>query len=154
MANIQERIKNIGGMFREMQVTQVDGSNIIYVVVQFPQRWMIDNSVQDKFGVTVADGNDVGSYYFCADISVGFDAVFDAIDYCIQTNKDAMERAQIFQEKLLKLKELFGNEGISVEELKGLDFTLGKVKKKPTPKKKTPIEEIADKEIEENNGEE
>ena len=147
MADIQDRIKKIGEMFKEMQVTQVDGVNVIYVVVTFPNRWIIDDSVREKYGVSVMEGNAQGEYYFCAEIDAGFDTVFDAVDFCIQVNKDAMERAKIFQEKLTNLKELFGNEEVSVEELKGLEFVLGK-KKKPQTRKKTPIEEIAEQEIE------
>ena len=149
MADIQDRIKKISGLFKEMQVTQVDGVNVIYVVVVFPDRWIVDDTIKEKYEVSVADGNTPGEYYFCADIDTGFDRVFDAIDFCVQVNKDAMERAKIFQEKLMKLKELFGNEEVSVEELKGLEFVLAK-KKKPQAKKKTPIEEIADQEIEGN----
>ena len=148
MADVQERIKKVGEFFKEMQVTKVDETNVIYVVVSFPHKWIIDgDGIQGKYDVTVMPGHAEDEYYFCADISVGFDTVFDAVDYCIQVNKDAMERAKIFQEKLLKLKELFGNEEIGVEELKGLDFVLGKPKRKQAPKKKTPIEEIADQEI-------
>ena len=149
MADIQDRIKNIGSLFKEMQVTQVDGVNVIYVVVTFPDRWIVDDTIKEKYEVSVMEGNNHGEYYFCADIDTGFDRVFDAVDFCIQVNKDAMERAKIFQEKLTKLKELFGNEEVSIEELKGLEFVLGK-KKKPQTKKKTPIEEIADQEIEGN----
>ena len=148
MADIQDRIKSIHEFFKEMQVTQVDDTSVIYVVVKFPQKWIINDTTREKYEVSVMNGHEVGEYYFCADISVGFDAVFNAIDDCIQANKDAMERAKIFQEKLLKLKELFGNEEISVDELKGLDFILGKTKKKQAAKKKTPLEEIADQEME------
>ena len=150
MADIQERIKKIGNLFKEMQVTQVDGVSVIYVVVVFPARWIVDDTIKEKYEVSVMEGNYPGEYYFCADIDTGFDRVFDAVDFCIQVNKDAMERAKIFQEKLLKLKELFGNEEVSVEELKGLEFVLGK-KKKPQTKKKTPIEEIADQEMDGGN---
>ena len=151
MADIQERIKKIGNLFKEMQVTKVhteaEETNVIYVVVTFPARWIIDKDVETKFEVSVSDGNAQGEYYFCAQMMTGFDRVFDAIDYCIKVNEEAMERAKIFQEKLVQLKELFGNEEVSVEELKGLEFVLGKKKKSPA-KKKTPIEEIADQEIE------
>ena len=147
MADVQERIKKTGEFFRGMQVTQVEETNVIYVIVQFPNRWIIDDTIQEKFDVNVMDGKVEGEYYFCAEMGVGFDAVFDAIDYCIQANKDAMERAKIFQEKLMKLKEIFGNEEVSVDELRSLDFTYQKTKKKAIQKKRTPIEEIADQEI-------
>ena len=150
MADIQSRISEIKQYFKEMQVTQVDSTSVIYVIVSFPQRWVMDDSVQKKYDVNVMNGKEPGEYYFCADISTGFDAVFDAIDFCVQVNMDAMERARIFQDKLLKLKELFGNNDITIDELNELEFVLGK-KKKTQGKKKTPVEEIADKEIENNN---
>lgn len=149
--NIQDRIKKLSGIFKEMQVTKVETdaeeTNVIYVIVTFPPRWVIDESVEEKFDVSVREGNIAGEYYFCTDMTTGFERVFDAIDYCIQVNKDAMERAKIFQEKLLKLKEIFGNEEVSVDELRALEFTYQKPKKKPVQKKKTPIDEIAEKEI-------
>lgn len=151
MVDVQDRIKKIGGMFKEMQVTRIDDTNVIYIVVNFPQRWIIDDSTETKYEVSVREGKEPGEYYFCADLATGFDRIFDAIDFCIQVNKDAMERAKIFQEKLTKLKELFSNEETTVEELKGLEFTLSKPKKKPQTKKKTLIEEIANNETEGNN---
>ena len=146
MANIQDRITSISNFFKGMQVKQIDETSVIYVVVNFPQNWIIDETIQEKFDVSVINGEEQNDLYFCADMSVGFDKVFDAIDYCIRVNKDAMERAKIFQDKLRQLKELFSNEEIGVDELRGVEFVLGK-KKKPAQRKKTPIDEIADKEM-------
>ena len=153
MATIQERIKKLGPLFSEMQVTKVSDMDnnpidVIYVIVTFPHNWIIDDAVKEKYSVSVMEGNGApGEYYFCADISVGFDAVFDAVDYCIKSNKEAAERAKIFQEKIVQLKEIFGNEEITIEELKNLDFVYSKKKKTPNQKKKTPLEEVAEKEI-------
>ena len=133
-----------------MQVKQVNDTNVIYVIVSFPEKWIIDDTIKDRFDVSVVEGQTMGEYYFCAEMEAGFDKVFDAIDFCIRVNKEAMERAKIFQDKLNNLKEVFGNEEVSLEELKGLEFVLGKKKKKPQDRKKSPIEEIAEKEIEEN----
>lgn len=159
MADIQERIKKIGQYFKGMQVTEVQVSDestiqVIYVVTVFPEKWIVDESVTEKFGVDVQDasdveGHEIGEYYFCAPIDLGFDKVFDAIDFSIQVNKDAMERAKIYTEKNRMLKELFGNEEITLDELKSLEFTFTK-KKKSTTKKRTPMEEITDQETESN----
>jgi uncharacterized protein YjcR len=78
-------------------------------------------------------------------MGVGFDAVFDAVDHCIQVNKDAMERAQLFQEKINELKEIFGNEENTIKKLRTLEFTFPRQKKEF--KKKSPVEEIADQEL-------
>lgn len=145
MADIQERIKKTGEYFGGMQVTKVDDTDVIYVIARFPSRWIIDDSVQDKYEVSVVEQSD-GEYLFCAEMSVGFDAVFDAVDHCIQVNKDAMERAQLFQEKINELKEIFGNEENTIKKLRTLEFTFPK-QKKETNKKKSPVEEIAEKEL-------
>ena len=147
MNDMQYRIEKISDYFREMQVTQVDGTNVIYVVVSFPPKWIIDDDVETKYEVSVRNGREPGEYYFCAEISVGFDKVFDAIDHCIGVNKDAMERAKIFQEKINELKEIFGNGTYTIAQLKTLDFVFPPQKKKLPSKKKALIEEIAGQEI-------
>ena len=78
-------------------------------------------------------------------MGVGFDAVFYAVDHCIQVNKDAMERAQLFQEKINELKEIFGNEENTIKKLRTLEFVFPRQKKEI--KKKSPVEEIADQEL-------
>ena len=151
MADIQERIKRAGEYFNGMQVTKVDDTDVIYVIVRFPVRWLIDDTVQEKYDVSVVDGKTPGEYLFCAEMAVGFDAVFDAVDQCIQVNKDAMERAQLFQEKINELKEIFGNEENTIKKLRTLEFTFPR-QKKEAARKKSPIEEVAEKEL--GNGEE
>lgn len=146
MADVQDRIKSIGQYFKEMQVTQVEGTNVIYVVVLFPERWIIDDMIPEKYDVNVMDGKAPGEYYFCAEMEVGFDKVFDAIDYCIGVNKDAMERAKLFQEKINELKEIFGNEENTIKKLRTLEFTFPR-QKKEINKKKSPVEEVAEKEL-------
>lgn len=146
MADIQERIKKTGGFFKGMQVTKVEDTDVIYVIVQFPNRWIIDDAVQEKYDVSVVDGKTGGEYFFCAEMAVGFDAVFDAVDYCIQVNKDAMERAQLFQDKINELKAIFSDEENTIKKLRTLEFTFPRQKKEQI-KKKTPVEEIADQEI-------
>jgi hypothetical protein len=146
MADIQSRIENVKPYFKGMQVTQVDETNVIYVIVSFPSRWIIDEGIQEKYDVSVMDGKEPGEFYFCAEIGVGFDTVFDAVDQCIQVNKDAMERAQLFQEKINELKEIFGNEENTIKKLRTLEFTFPR-QKKDMNRKKSPVEEIAEKEL-------
>jgi len=129
MNDVQYRIDKIKQYFKEMQVTNVDGTSVIYVVVSFPQRWIIDHEITETYDVNVMDGKEQGEYYFCAEMKVGFDKVFDAIDHCVGVNKDAMERAQIFQEKIAELKEIFGDGTKTIEELRTLEFTFPPQKK-------------------------
>ena len=147
MNDVQSRIDKIKQYFKEMQVTKVEGTNVIYVIVSFPQRWIIDDEVTGKYDVSVMDGKEQGEHYFCAEMSVGFDKVFDAIDHCVGINKDAMERAQIFQEKITALKEIFGDGTKTIDELRTLEFTFP-AQKKSVKKKKAMLEEVVEKEIE------
>ena len=146
MNDIQERIARVKEYFNGMQVTKVDGTDVIYVIVTFPDRWIIDDGIEEKYDVSVRNGKEPFQYYFCAEMEVGFDKVFDAVDHCIGVNKDAMERAQIFQEKLKELKEIFADGTRAISDLKTLEFVFPP-QKKGIKRKKTPIEEIADKEL-------
>lgn len=134
MDDIQNRIKKIAQYFGEMQVTEVENTNVIYVRVYFPEKWIIDDSVEEKYNVKVVDGEQ-GEHLFCAELEVGFEKVFDAIDHCIGVNKDAMERTQIFQEKIQKLKEIFADGTRTIAQLKTLDFVFPPQKKIATKKK-------------------
>ena len=145
MNDIQERIAKIKEYFRGMQVTKVAETDVIYVIVSFPERWLIDDSTEEKYDVSVRDGKEPGEYYFCAEMEVGFDKVFDAVDFCITVNKDAMERAQIFKEKQQELKEIFSNPENTIKKLKTLEFTFPR-QKKELKAKKTPLDEIMDNE--------
>lgn len=129
MNDVQFRIDKIKQYFKEMQVTTVEGTNVIYVIVVFPPKWIIDDEITEKYDVDVMAGKEEGEFYFCAEMMVGFDKVFDAIDHCIGVNKDAMERAQIFQEKIAELKEIFGDETKPIDMLRTLEFTFPPQKK-------------------------
>ena len=141
MNDVQYRIDKVKQYFKGMQVTKVDETNVIYVIVSFPQKWIIDDEITGKYDVNVMNGKERGEYYFCAEMSVGFDKVFDAIDYCIGVNKDAMERAQIFQEKIAELKEIFGDGTKTIDELRVLEFTFPP-QKKNVKRSKPPIDKL------------
>lgn len=158
MANINDRIKNIGEFFAGMQVENLEGKNYIYVIVKLPQRWKINlEETQLKFNVQAVPEQSVpGKYYFITEMEVGFDTVFDAIDYNIEKMIILEERSQLFKAKVEELKELFGDEKISIESLRTLEFKykVPKIKTKTEKKdiKITPMTEeiIEEKEIEEN----
>lgn len=150
MANLNDRIKKISQFFKEMQITTVNGEQIVYVVVKFPQKWFIDENIPNKFNVSVAEGEEYeGQYFFCAEMSVGFDKIFDAIDYNIEKMKTAQERAKLLKEKVEELQNLFYDENISIEALRTLDFTY-KGKKKV---KQILVPETKEETVEENNEE-
>lgn len=132
--DIKDRIKKLGKYFQGMQiVTTDDGSQVIYVVVKFPYNWIIDDELEKKFGVTVAQGNSAEEYYFCTDIDSGEQVLFDAIDYNIDKMKEAIERAQLLSRKTSELKALFENENVTIEELRTLKFTYDKVQNEIAP---------------------
>ena len=134
MMDIKDRIKKLGKYFQGMQiVTTDDGSQVIYVVVKFPYNWIIDDELEKKFGVTVAQGNSAEEYYFCTDIDSGEQILFDAIDYNIDKMKEAIERAQLLSKKTTELKALFENETVTIEELRTLKFTYDKIQDEITP---------------------
>jgi len=139
---IKDRIKRIGQYFRGMQVETIDNEQIVYVIVEFPPLWIVDETIPNKFKVSIAPGNDGNQYYFCASIEDGFDAVFDAIDYNIEKMVTAQERAMLLKAKVDELRKLFEDESIALESLRTLDFTYkGKRKDKkimvPTVEEKT-----------------
>lgn len=119
---IKQRIEKISQYFKEMQITTVEGKQVIYVVVNFPRNWIIDENIESKFGIAVLRGNEPSEYYFSTDIDSGEEVLFDAIDYNIEKMQEAIERAQLLSIKTRELKSLFENENISIESLRTLTF--------------------------------
>lgn len=125
--NIKERIKKINEFFREMQIVNVDGEQIIYVVVSFPKGWTISDQLEEKYNITIERGQKQGEYYFSADIETGEEQIFDAIDENISRMKEIIERAQLLRDKTLELKDLFEDETITIEQLRKLTFTFNEL---------------------------
>lgn len=148
---VEDRIKKVKQYFKGMQVENVDGSNIIYVVVQFPSKWIIDDDIPNKFGVSVGAGNEyAGQFYFCAEIEKGFDIVFDAIEYNIEKMLTAQERATLLRQKIQDLQNMFMDESISIESLRTLEFTYKQPKQQKSKKKNSPKKDEENEIIEEN----
>ena len=145
--DIKDRINKLGGYFKEMQITSLNNMHVIYVVVRFPNGWIVDESVEEKFNVTVDNGGSKNEYYFCSDIENGEDHIFDAIEYCITKMKDAIERAQMLSEKTKELKDMFEDETIPLSKLKALSFTFSDddtIKKMIGGKKKKAEESVTE----------
>lgn len=119
---IKDRIQNISEYFRQMQVTSVNGTQVVYVIVEFPRGWIIDDEIESKFGISILKGNGPNEYFFCADIDVGEEVLFDAIDYNISKMKDAIERAKLLQIKTKELSDMFQDESVSIQQLRTLKF--------------------------------
>lgn len=126
--NIKERITKLGKYFKEMQITNIDGTQIIYVVVSFPIGWIVDENIEEKFGISVRKNEGTpGEYYFLADIETGEAPIFDAIDYNINKMKSAIERGNLLKEKTNELRAIFEDEDVTLEELKTLTITYTKL---------------------------
>ena len=139
---IKDRIKSLGKYFKTMQVASVDGQQVVYVVVEFPNGWSIGDDIEEKFKVTIANGENPNEYYFCGDIENGFESVFDAIEYNVDMMKEAIERARLLSEKTRELREIFENGEYPIEKLRTLKFEFSEidenipiVAKKGRPKK-------------------
>lgn len=121
--NIKERIQKINQYFKELQIVTIDGKQCIYVVVKFPNGWVIDDEIENKFDVTYQKSGFDGEFYFCTEMDNGEEKIFDAIEYNIAKMKEAIERAQLLNEKTIELKRLFENEDISIAQLRTLKIT-------------------------------
>lgn len=152
--DIKERINKLGTYFHKMEIVTIEDKQIIYVAIVFPNGWIIDSDLEEKYNVTV-ERDSYGTYYFATEIENGVDTVFDAIDYNIAKMKDAIERSKLLSEKTLELKRLFENEEIPVESLRNLTFkydnSVNDVIKLSKKKKKDEAEtETNNKDIENN----
>lgn len=133
--DIKERIENIKEYFHSMNVAAENG--IIYVLVSFPKGWGCSELTEYNFNVKTVQDETPGYFYFFADLTVGFDKVFDAIEYNITFNEEAQAKVSLLREKVEQLKDLFENEDI--DTLKTLEFKYKKKKNKPSKKIKEDI---------------
>ena len=124
--NIKERIEKLGQYFISMNVAAENG--LIYILVQFPKGWGCSEVTEFNFNVKTVRDDNPGWFYFFTSMEIGFDKIFDAIEYNIKFNEEAQE-----------LKNIFENEDINV--LKTLEFkfkkktkTIKKNKTEPTEK--------------------
>jgi hypothetical protein len=85
-------------------------------------------------------------------MEIGFDKVFDAIEYNITFNEEAQAKVSLLKQKIEELKDLFESEDIEI--LKTLEFKYKK-KKTKTPKKQSTnsIESKENNALEENTEE-
>ena len=136
--NINERINKLGVYFDSMNLSSKN--NIIYVRVAFPKGWGCSEVTEHNFNVKAVKDDVPGYFYFFANMEIGFDKVFDAIDYNIQFNEEAQIKVALLKDKIEELKFIFENEDINV--LKTLEFKYKK--KKQRKEKETEIVEMND----------
>lgn len=124
--NIKKRIEKIGNYFNSMNLSSENG--IIYIRVHFPKGWGCSEVTEHNFNVKSVQDEIPGYFYFFADMEIGFDKVFDAIEYNIQFNEEAQAKVRLLREKIEELKDIFENEDINI--LKTLEFKYKKRKLK------------------------
>lgn len=135
--NIKERIERLGMYFHSMNVAAEN--NIIYVRVQFPKGWGCSELTEYNFNVKSVTDEIPGYFYFFANMEIGFDKIFDAIEFNIQFNEEAQAKVSLLREKIEELKDIFENEDINV--LRTLEFKYKKKKPKSIKSQKTVTEE-------------
>jgi hypothetical protein len=131
--NIKERIERLGMYFHSMNVAAEN--NIIYVRVQFPKGWGCSELTEYNFNVKSVTDEIPGYFYFFANMEIGFDKIFDAIEFNIQFNEEAQAKVSLLREKIEELKDIFENEDINV--LRTLEFKYKKKKPKSIKSQKT-----------------
>lgn len=131
--NIKERIKRLGTYFNSMNIAAEN--NIIYVLVSFPQGWGCSEVTEHNFNVKTVRDENPGYFYFFADMEIGFDKVFDAIEYNIKFNEDAQAKVALLRNKIEELKNIFEQEDI--QTLETLEFKFKKKTTKSPKSKKT-----------------
>lgn len=128
--DIQEKINSLGGHFHGMNVVE----NVIYVAICWPKTWVVSKLTETNYKVMTSPLEEHYGYYFYADMSVGFEKIFDAIEYNMAFNKMAEEKMALLKEYVEQLKDIFEKE--EVETLKTLKFNYKVKKKKGSDKKK------------------
>lgn len=131
--HLKERIERLGTYFHSMNVAAEN--NIIYVHVQFPKGWGCSELTEYNFNVTAVADEIPGYFYFFSNMEVGFDKIFDAIEFNIQFNEEAQAKVTLLREKIEELKMIFETEDIAV--LKTLEFKYKKKKPRTVAQKKT-----------------
>lgn len=141
--NIKERIERLGEYFNSMNVAAENG--IIYIHVKFDKGWGCSELTEYNYNVKCVKDETPGYFYFFADMEVGFDKIFDAIEYNIKFNEEAQEKVSLLMTKIEELKNIFENE--QIDTLKTLEF---KYKKKCPKKIKNKTKEDSIENIKEN----
>lgn len=138
--DIKERIKKLGSYFVSMNLSAENG--IIYILVSFPKGWAFSELTECNFNVRVVKNEIPGQFYFFTDMEIGFEKLFNAIEYNIKFNEEAQIKVALLRDKIEELKDIFEKEDIST--LKTLEF---KLKKKVKNIKKTKTEVCEKNEI-------
>ena len=135
---LNDKIANLGSRFKKMNIAE----GIIFLTVNFPQDWKINDKILEKHNVKVMPTEDYEGYYFAATLDVGIDSIFNAIDDTITFNEVAGIKKALFLEKVSELQRIFEEEPLDV--LQTIEFKYKK--KKPKNLKKNETDNIENEE--------
>lgn len=96
-------------------------------------KWVICVKYKPKWGAYPSDDNRIQAipdesvpclyWYYSNDTKVSVDEIIDLIEETVQTNLDAIKKAELFKLKVDELKKLFSNENLTFSKLQTLNFT-------------------------------
>lgn len=139
---LQERIKKNEVYFRGMEIV----NNTAIIKVLYGEKWGAYPSTDEKIKVAKSEEVPNEWFYYSDYTYTVIDEIFDLIEETIDMNLSAIERLELFNQKMEELKELFANEPLS--KLKTLTFHFEEEKsKRNNRKKKKSKEEIPTEEI-------
>lgn len=131
---LQDKINEIKPYFKSLE----SYNDALIVRVQFPSKWVVFPSDDGLIKPAPSD-NAAHEFFYYGDVNkVSLEDIFDFIKNTIEINESMEIKAKMLVEKVNELKKLF--EEKSLDEIKTLQFTFGKVqkpKRKYTRKKKT-----------------
>ena len=95
-------------------------------LVNFPKSLGCSEITEHNFNVKHVRNEIPGQFYFFANMEIGFDKIFDAIEYNIAFNQDAEAKVNLLKEKINELKDIFETEDI--ETLKTTEIPVEAIK--------------------------
>jgi hypothetical protein len=115
---IQDRLNSIKEYFQSLE--QYDGKWVI--CVNFKEKWVAYTPENGKIKA-VGDEKVPNRFWYAANsTSVTLDDIIDLIEETIETNIDAIKKAELFKTKISELKVLFSRDEYNFNKLKTLKF--------------------------------
>lgn len=122
---LQDRIQKIQPYFRGIEVKET----LFIVRVVYPNKWSAYNRSDDNIKAAKSDDTSENEWFYYASVNdVDLGEMFDLVEDTIATNQELYQKIELMRVRMEELKDLFQNE--SLEKLKTLEFTFGKVTNK------------------------
>lgn len=143
--SLQERIQKNESYFKGMEIV----NNTVIIKVLYGEKWGAYPTADER--IKVAKSEEIpNEWFYYADYTYTIiDEIFDLIEETIDMNLSAIERLNLFNQKMEELKELFASE--SLAKLKTLSFHFEEEKQKRNKRKKNVKKENAVEIVDEKN---